>query len=187
MSTIGKVIKRYDLTFNPSKLNYHNPQGGWAKRKVNYRSKVRHSPRYKDMGYVEIDTIVKFIQGIKRYILNAIDISNKFQLAYAFRTSNSTNTVIFFKKLESVYPYEGGIRVVQTDNGSEFLGEFDKYLKKRTIKHNFTYPRCPRINGFIERANRTLQEEFMDLHLNLLSEDIGEFNNLLKESQVTKE
>ena len=34
------------------------------------------------------------------------------------------------KKLESVYPYEGGIRVVQTDNGSEFLGEFDEYLKK---------------------------------------------------------
>ncbi|PIP49613.1 MAG: hypothetical protein COX13_03020, partial [Caldiserica bacterium CG23_combo_of_CG06-09_8_20_14_all_35_60] len=25
VSTIGKVIKRYDLTFAPSKLGYHNP------------------------------------------------------------------------------------------------------------------------------------------------------------------
>ena len=54
VSTIGKIIKRYDLTFNPSRLNYHNPESGWAKRKVNYRSKVRHSPRYKEPGYIEI-------------------------------------------------------------------------------------------------------------------------------------
>ena len=53
------------------------------------------------------------------------------------------------------------------------------YHRKRNIKHNFIYPRCPRINGFVERANRTLQEEFIDLHLNLLLEDIDEFNRRL--------
>jgi len=53
------------------------------------------------------------------------------------------------------------------------------YLKKRNIKHNFIYLRCPRVNGFVERANRTLQEEFIDLHLNLLLEDIDEFNRRL--------
>ncbi len=31
VSTIGKVIKRYDLTFAPSKLNYHNPDSGWPR------------------------------------------------------------------------------------------------------------------------------------------------------------
>lgn len=179
VSTIGKVIKRYNLTFAPSKLNYHNPQGGWAKRKVNYKSKVRHSPKSTEPGYIEMDTITKFIQGIKRYILNAVDISGKFQFSYAFRTSSSRNTVAFFKKLETVYPCETGIHVVQTDNGPEYSGEFEKYLKKRNIKHNFIYPRCPRINGFIERANRTLQDEFIDLHLNLLTEDIDKFNRKL--------
>jgi len=183
-STIGKVIKRYDLTFNPSKLNYHNPQGGWATRKVNYKSKVRHSPKSTEPGYIEIDTITKFIQGIKRYILNAIDISGKVQFSYAFRALSSRNTVTFFKKLESVYPYETGIHVVQTDNGPEYSGEFEKYLKKRNIKHNFIYPRCPRINGFIERANRTLQEEFIDTHLNLLAEDIDGFNRKLMDYLV---
>lgn len=131
--------------------------------------------------------LIPFVQGIKRYILNAIDISGKVQFSYAFRTSSSRNTVAFFKKLESAYPYETGIKVVQTDNGPEFLGEFDEYFKKRNIKHNFIYPRCPRINGFIERANRTVQDEFIDSHLILLEENIDEFNNLLKESQVTKE
>ncbi|QQS44720.1 transposase [Candidatus Roizmanbacteria bacterium] len=27
------------------------------------------------------------------------------------------------------------------------------------------YPRCPKINAFIERANRTLQEEFMNPYI----------------------
>ncbi|WP_407919062.1 integrase core domain-containing protein [Caldisericum exile] len=47
------------------------------------------------------------------------------------------------------------------------------------MKHNFIYPRCPRINGFIERANRTLQEEFIDLNLLLLPDNINEFNKRL--------
>jgi len=59
------------------------------------------------------------------------------------------------------------------------LGSLDEYLKKRNIKHNFIYPRCPKINGFVERANRTLQEEFINLHLNLLAGDIDEFNRRL--------
>jgi putative transposase len=100
------------------------------------------------------------------------------------------------KKLESIYPYETGIHVVQTDNGSEFLPEFNEYLNKRNIKHNFIYPRCPRINGFIERSKnllkksadykgvRTLQEEFIDLRLNLLLEDIDEFNRKLMDNLV---
>lgn len=49
----------------------------------------------------------------------------------------------------------------------------------RNLKGSITYPRCPKINGFIERANRTLQEEFIDFHLNLLFEDIDEFNRKL--------
>ncbi|MEF3245379.1 MAG: hypothetical protein K6343_05305 [Caldisericaceae bacterium] len=58
---------------------------------------------------------MKFIQGIRRYILNAIDNLNKFQFALAFKQSNSKNTVTFFKKLESVYPYENEIHVVLRD------------------------------------------------------------------------
>lgn len=51
---------------------------------------------------------------------------------------------------------------VQTDNGSEFLGVFDQYCQTHDIPHFFTYPRSPRINGGIERFNRTIQEEFID-------------------------
>jgi hypothetical protein len=32
----------------------------------------------------------------------------------------------------------------QTDNGSEFMGEFDKYLKEIGIEHYYSYPRTLR-------------------------------------------
>ena len=67
-----------------------------------------------------------------------------------------------------VYPLD--IKSVQTDNGLEFLGEFEDYLKSQNILHYFTYPRCPRINGCIERYNRTLREEFLNYHLDSLED-----------------
>ena len=54
------------------------------------------------------------------------------------------------------------IRVIQTDNGSEFLGEFDSFLEENHILHQFIYPRSPKINGVVERFNRTIQEEFIE-------------------------
>ena len=182
VSTIGKVIKRYDLSLPLSSLSYHNPESKWAKRKIirgRYRKKVKHSPKHNKPGYIEIDTIVKFIYGMKLYIYNAVDINSRFDFSYAFKSANSRNTTLFFKKLEEVYPERNGIIVVQTDNGSEYLGEFDQYLKNKRIKPLFIYPRCPRINGYIERSNRTLQEEFLDYHLYLLPENIKEFNSEL--------
>ena len=182
VSTIGKIIKRYNLRFPLSSLSYHNPESKWAKRKIirgKYREKVRHSPKHNKPGYIEIDTIVKFIYGMKLYIYNAVDINSRFQFSHAFESANSKNTVKFMKKLETVYPGENGITTVQTDNGSEYLGKFDQYLKTKNIKHLFIYPRCPRINGYVERSNRTLQEEFINNHLNLLAIDIKGFNSKL--------
>ncbi len=184
ISTIGKIIKRYCLKFPSSpSLNYHNPESKWAtERKTvrgRYKKKVKHSPKSNQSGYVEIDTIVKFVNGIKRYVYNAIDINTRFEFSYAFKSENSRNTVKFFKKLEEVYPERNGIITVQTDNGSEYIGEFDKYLKSKGIKPLFTYPGCSKVNGYVERANRTLEEEFLNYHLYLLSDNIKEFNSKL--------
>lgn len=114
ISKIGKIIKRYDLTFNPSKLNYHNPDSGWANRKKSYKSRIRHSPNYNKPGYLEIDTIVKFIYEMKLYIYNAVDLNTRWEFSYGFRSSSSRIAVESMKKLESVFPYEGGIHIVET-------------------------------------------------------------------------
>jgi putative transposase len=72
---------------------------------------------------------------------------------------------------------------MQTDNGSEFLGDFDEYLKSREIPHYFSYPRCPKINGCVERYNRTVKEEFVENNLDTI-DDIGVFKKRLAEYLV---
>ncbi len=182
-STIGKVIKRHNL-YVRSKRIYHNPAGAYRKKNISYKTKVRHSPKPTGFGYIEIDTIVKFINGIKVYIFNAVDVNIKFQFSYGYTRLNSRNALDFFKRLELVYPLSNTIHSVQTDNGLEFLGDFDGYLTAKRIRHLFIYPRCPKINAYIERANRTLQEEFIDGHEEYLLEGIEEFNTALIEYLV---
>ena len=118
------------------------------------------------IGYIEMDTVIKFVDGMKMYFLTAIDVKLKFAFSLPYTTLNSRNTVDFFKKLQFVYPIK--ITTVQTDNGLEFLAEFEEYLNKQRIPHVFIYPRCCRINGTIERFNRTIQEEFIDENLNII-------------------
>ena len=184
VSTIGKVLKRYDMVRPKNGRVYHNPSSKWAKKKVSYKNRVKKSPRILEPGYIQIDTMHRFMEGIKIYIFNAIDLSTRFQFSYAYHSAKSRDAVDFFKKLELVYPLKGGIKKVQTDNGSEFQGEFDNYLKKKKMKHLFIYPRCPKINGFVERANRTLNEEFLISYPFYDDRDINKFNKDLIEHLI---
>lgn len=166
-STIGKVIKRNNFFFQKSRRMYHNPNSKWARNeaKRKKRDRVKKSPRPTSFGYIEMDTVIKFVDGIRMYLLTAIDVKLKFAFSLPYTHLNSQNTVDFFKKLQLVYPVR--ITTVQTDNGLEFLGDFDDHLGKQGILHLFIYPRCCRINGTIERFNRTIQEEFIDENLHL--------------------
>ena len=166
VSTIGKVIKRNHLFFQKQGRLYHNPNSGWAKRKPAKRLRVRYSPKPTDFSHLQMDTVFKMIEGVKSYLYSAIDIKLKFALSLAYPKLNSQNTLDFFKKVELVYPLK--IKSVQTDNGLEFLGVFDQHLIKRNIPHFFIYPRCPRINGVVERYQRTIQEEFLEPHSDLI-------------------
>lgn len=181
-STIGKVIKRFNLNFGYSSGKaYHNPSSAWAQKKVKRRkrTRVRYSPKVDHFGYLEVDTIVKFIQGLKLYVYNALDIRLKFQFSLAYPKAKAQNTTDFFQKLEKVYPLKGGIKIVQTDNGSEYQGVFEQYLKNKGIKQFFIYPRCPKINAYVERANRTLQEEFLNWHQDLALTSLNLLNQKL--------
>jgi transposase InsO family protein len=179
-STIGKLIKRHNL-LSPKRYGryYHNPADKRAQKQVKYKTKVKRSPKPKEFGYLEIDAVVKFIDGMKLYIFNAVDIKLKFQFSYAYSRLNSKNGADFLSKLLVVYPIRKGIKTIQTDNGLEFKGEFHRYLKKHNINHLFIYPRCPKINSFVERSNRSLQEEFVNDNLDLAVSDLNLFNHKL--------
>ena len=49
-------------------------------------------------------------------------------------------------------------------------------LKKKDVTHYFTYPRYPKGQAYVERMNRTLQEEFVMYYEDYELDDIHEFN-----------
>jgi transposase InsO family protein len=164
-STIGNLIKKYRLMALKSGRIYHNPNSAWAQKQAQptKRQRVKHSPRSQEFGYILSDTVERVVDGLKYYFYSGIDAKMKFALSLMYPRLNSQNNQDFYQRFQRVYP--GTIRIWQTDNGQENLGAFDAALVKDGIPHVFSYPRCPKINAFIERYNRTIQEEFINNHL----------------------
>jgi len=179
--TIGKVIKRHNFFFQKQGRVYHDPKSKWAQNqaKKKKRLRIKHSPKPKSFGHIQSDTVERITDGIRDYFYSAIDIKMKFTLTVNYKSLNSRNNKDFYHKFKQVYPVKR-IKDWQSDNGLENLGDFEKELEKDKVPHLFTYPRCPRINGVIERYNRTLQEEFINPNLDLIHDKIL-FNQKLSE------
>ena len=167
-STVGNIIKRHKLFFHKAGRIYHNPNSKWAQNRVKKakRLKIKHPVKPEDFGHIVADTVTRVTDGVKDYFYNAIDAKLKFALTLNYKRLHSRNMKDFYRRFKSVYPFI--IKAWQTDNGSENLGEFDDELKREGIPHYFSYPRCPKINTYIERYNRTIQEEFIDNNLDVI-------------------
>lgn len=163
-STIGKVIKRHKLFYQKNGRVYHDPS--MKRQPKDKRLRVKRSPRHEDFGHIIADTVERVTDGVKDYFYSAIDAKLKFALTLNYKRLNSKNMNDFYERFSALYPLQ--IKDWQTDNGSENLGEFDRTLQKAAIPHLFIYPRCPKINSIIERYNRTIQEEFIDNHLDII-------------------
>lgn len=175
--TIGRLIKDMGgLRTFPQKLSHFGKV-----KKVN-RQKILRKP--KDFvslypGHVmALDTIEKQRNGHRLYILTAIDIFTRTTYAIATKSHSSKTFAHFFYLIMQMFPYE--IKFVLTDNGSEFKKCLDQLLKQNNITHYHTYPKTPKMNAHCESFNGTIQEEFVDYNVNLLFDDISEFNEKLK-------
>lgn len=177
-STIGKIIKRNNLFYQKTIRIYHDPSKNYKRANRRERARAKYAPKPQKLGYIEMDSIVLFVDRIRYYIYSAIDVRGKFAFSLLYKSLNSSNTVDFFKKFERVYPVR--ITHVQTDNGLEFLGEFEEYLKNKQIPHIFIYPRCCRINGVVERYQRTLQDQFVYSNLDMIHDPVQFNKNLLE-------
>ncbi len=116
--------------------------------------------------------------GIKAYVVTVIDdVSGMLYARVTYSHSSREAKNILELALEYL-PYQG-IDKILTDNGSEFAKEFSKYMEQQGAKHYHTYPKTPKQNARCERVNRTVQDEFMIMHGNLIFSDMSRFNKEL--------
>jgi transposase InsO family protein len=151
-------------------------------KRVN-RQKVLRKPKDLVPAYpghvMALDTIEKQRNGNRMYLLTAIDIYSRTTFEIATKSHSSKTFAHFFYLITQMFPYE--IKIVLTDNGSEFKKHLDALLKQSGITHYHTYPKTPKMNAHCESFNGTIQEEFVDYHVNLLFDDTTKFNEKLAE------
>lgn len=150
-STIGKLIKRHHYFFNKKKRK--------KSRSRLLSPRLKRSPKQTTPGYIEMDAVTVYVLNQRYYFITAIDVVTKF--AWVMFTTNLSSRQAKLAVTEFRLHYQYRVREMQTDNGHEFLGEFDQYLQQENIPHQFIYPRSPKVNGVVERFNRTLRDEFL--------------------------
>ena len=114
---------------------------------------------------IALDTIEKIINGNRRYVITFEDIYTRFSFAWGTKSHASKAAEEFFAMCIKVFPYSFNFLWVLTDNGSEFKKHFSEKLKELHLTHYHTYPKTPKMNAHVERFNRTIQDEFIDWHI----------------------
>ena len=170
-SSVGRILKRKGLI---------SPKASKRRKLASHRKRLRVSRDLivRNFGdLIQIDTKhLWYSTGEKRYQFVAIDCFGKFKYSKVYKTASSRKAKQFFNEAKGKFPFP--IKAVQSDNGSEFQGEFDKLLKELKIPHYFSYPSSPKQNSMVERAIQTDINEFY--HQGNLTSDIDEQNRLLR-------
>lgn len=136
--------------------------------KANPTFRERHVESSRPGELLAQDTFyVGFFKGVGKVFLQAVvDTYGSFAFAYLHTTKRPECAVAVLHNEALPFYRERGIPVgsVLTDNGREFCGTenhpYELYLSLCDIEHRTTRVRRPQTNGFVERFNRTVLDEF---------------------------
>jgi putative transposase len=108
---------------------------------------------------VQVDTMdVRPVPGMVFKQFTARDLVSRWDVVQAHTRATTQNATEFLDTLAHRMPFP--IRALQVDGGSEFAAEFEQACQQRGLHLFVLPPRSPKLNGAVERANRTHTEEF---------------------------
>ena len=111
---------------------------------------------------VEVDTLdVRPLPGVILKHFTARDIISRWDVLEAHTRATSNTASGFIDVLLKRMPFP--IKAIQVDGGSEFQDVFEEECQRRGIKLFVLPPRSPKLNGHVERAQRTHTEEFYEV------------------------
>ena len=166
------VIKKHNLYYNPKK----NKRLQWKKKNKGKKLRITdYKPKKKPLKTFEVDTIVLFWGSLKFYLLTAVDRLSRVAFARLYTSHGSCAAADFLKRLVLLVGNTDFACV--PDNGSEFLGNFEMAAKELGITLAYARPNTPKDKPQVERFNRTVREEFIEMGNAYLAVD--EFNRRL--------
>ena len=146
------------------------PSTGISTRKRPWR---RHCAVRKPRGYeaknpgdlVQVDTLdVRPLPGggvvLKHF--TARDVVSRWDVVEVHTRATATLAAGFLDTIQQRMPFP--VRAIQVDGGSEFQAGFEQACQERNIRLFVLPPRSPKLNGCVERAQRTHTEEFYEVN-----------------------
>jgi putative transposase len=156
-STIGRIIKRFELYF-------------WAKILASRRRARQHAQLWKlrkpylltadkARSVIEFDMKHIYLGGVKHYAFVAVDIYTKEAVIHLGGQPSSWQAKRALQKALDVY---GNDVVIVNDNGSENYRHAYEYLKQEQVIQYFTRPHTPKDKPHVENLIGKLQQECLD-------------------------
>jgi putative transposase len=131
---------------------------------------------------VQVDTLdVRPLPGVIWKHFTARDIVSRWDVVQAHTRATAATATQFLDSLEQRMPFP--IRALQVDGGSEFAAEFEQACQRHGLRLFVLPPRSPKLNGAVERAQRTHSEEFYQVTPHAL--DMPTLNRELREWEKT--
>jgi transposase InsO family protein len=162
-STVGRILHRLK---ERGVLKEPIPNHISVRKRFRQRPYAVRKPkeyRAKSPGdIIELDTMdVRPLPGIILKHFTAYDVASRWHVLGIYRRATATTAKHFLDDMERRTPYQ--IKAIQVDGGSEFEAAFEEECQSRGITLFVLPPRSPKLNGGVERANRTHTEEFYEI------------------------
>jgi transposase InsO family protein len=107
---------------------------------------------------VQVDTKdLRFGNGSIFKHLSLVDVTSRYATAEVGVGATAATITTYLDRMRARLPFV--IRAIQVDGGSEFKAEFETYCRDHDLRLFVLPPRSPKLNGRVERIQRTFDEE----------------------------
>jgi transposase InsO family protein len=100
-------------------------------------------------------------ERVRRYQYTAIDDATRVRALKIYERHNQENAISFVNYFVNKFPFR--IHSIRADHGHEFQSKFHWHVADLGINHTYIRARTPRLNGKVERSDRTDKVEFYQL------------------------
>src|SRR5438093_5836839 len=159
-SMVGRILRRLKESGRLVEAPGNDP---WIPRRPFLRPYgVRKPKEYRadrPGAIVQVDTAhVSLFSGFRFKHFTACDVFTRWHVLEAHGRATAHAAAGFLDTIleRMTFPVDA----IQVDGGSEFMAQFEGACRQRGIKLFVLPPRSPKLNGHVERAQRTHKEEF---------------------------
>lgn len=106
---------------------------------------------------VEADLKYGWFDGVRQYQFTFYDVFTGWPMVTMRLRKTDDDAIVAFKEARKRFPFT--VKLVQTDNGGEWRGDFHRYLQQLNIGHVFIPKSSPWWSGHVERFHGVIDKE----------------------------